>query len=284
MNFCKICYTWGSGLNNPGANMTIELYQFEVSQYSEKVRLILDYKGLDYRKIEVTPGVGQLEIYQMSGQRQVPVIKDGNRVVADSTAIDKYLDETYPDRPLIPTAPKSRALTLMMEEWADESIGAKSRLLLFSGLKDQSFRSALLPPNTPELVKNLVEAVPSEVLQAVGFGIGASPEAVQAAETAIQQDLEALCLLLQDSPYLTGDTPTLADFSVAGLSMLLKFPEGNYLDLPEQLQGKGVPGIADNPLYETFFTWRDRLYAEYRQPRIPTTTAQAGQPTSINIE
>ena len=38
----------------------LELYQFELSQYSEKVRLILDYKGLEYRKIEVTPGVGQV--------------------------------------------------------------------------------------------------------------------------------------------------------------------------------------------------------------------------------
>ena len=38
----------------------LELYQFELSQYSEKVRLILDYKGLEYRKIEVTPGVGQI--------------------------------------------------------------------------------------------------------------------------------------------------------------------------------------------------------------------------------
>ena len=70
----------------------LELYQFEVSQYSEKVRLILDYKGLEYRKIEVTPGVGQLDLYKMSGQRQVPVLKDGETIVADSTEIAFYLD------------------------------------------------------------------------------------------------------------------------------------------------------------------------------------------------
>ncbi|HEY9813983.1 MAG TPA: glutathione S-transferase N-terminal domain-containing protein, partial [Candidatus Sericytochromatia bacterium] len=51
----------------------LELYQFEVSQYAEKVRLILDYKNLPYRKIEVTPGVGQLELFRLSGQRKVPV-------------------------------------------------------------------------------------------------------------------------------------------------------------------------------------------------------------------
>lgn len=65
----------------------LELYQFELSPYSEKVRLILDYKGLEYQKIEVTPGVGQVEIYRISGQKQLPVLKDGSTVIADSTEI-----------------------------------------------------------------------------------------------------------------------------------------------------------------------------------------------------
>ena len=28
----------------------LELYQFELSQFSEKIRLVLDYKGLEYKK------------------------------------------------------------------------------------------------------------------------------------------------------------------------------------------------------------------------------------------
>ena len=86
----------------------LELYQFEMSHYAEKIRLILDYKGLDYRKIEVTPGVGQIELYQLSGQRQVPVLKDGSEIIADSTAIAEYLDKKYPDKPLIPSEPKQK--------------------------------------------------------------------------------------------------------------------------------------------------------------------------------
>ncbi len=34
----------------------LELYQFELSAYCEKVRLILDYKGLAYKKRDVVPG------------------------------------------------------------------------------------------------------------------------------------------------------------------------------------------------------------------------------------
>ena len=99
----------------------LELYQFELSHYCEKIRLILDYKGLSYRKVEVTPGIGQLDLFRMSGQRQVPVLKDGTEVIADSTAIALYLDRKYPDRPIIPVEPQQRALCLLMEEW--HSIG-----------------------------------------------------------------------------------------------------------------------------------------------------------------
>lgn len=262
----------------------LELYQFELSQYSEKVRLILDYKGLAYRKIEVTPGIGQVEIFRMTGQKQLPVLKDGNRIIADSTEIAKYLDRQYPDRPLIPTDPKQRGLCLLIEEWADESIGVKSRKVLFGALsQDQNFRQALLPSMTPDIVKSLVQAVPSDVLKILGFGVGLSPDVVKSAESDLKQDLEAVSLLLSDSPYLVGDQPTLADFAVAGLSMLIKFPDGPYLALPGTLRGKGVPGLADRVDYQPFFTWRDRLYAQYRKPLAPSSYASSA-PNSINID
>lgn len=264
----------------------IELYQFELSQYSEKIRLILDYKGLAYRKIEVTPGIGQLDIFRMSGQRKVPVLKDGNEVIADSTAIAKYLDRKYPERPLIPADPQLRGVCLLMEEWADESIGVKSRKVLYGALSQSlSLRASLLPSATPDVLKVLVGSVPSELVNILGFGIGLGPDVVQSATDDIKQDLEALCLLLMDRPYLVTDHPTLADFAVAGLSMLLKFPSGNYLDIPDSLKGKGIPGIADSMAYETFFNWRDRLYADYRKTLIPSSsTSSPSAPTSIQID
>ncbi|MCA1993433.1 MAG: glutathione S-transferase family protein [Coleofasciculus sp. S288] len=262
----------------------LELYQFELSQYSEKVRLILDYKGLAYRKIEVTPGVGQLELFRLSGQRRVPVLKDGDTVISDSTAIAMYLDRKYPDKPLIPVDPKERGLCLLMEEWADASIGIKSRKVFYGALsQNQGFRTSILPNTTPDFVKTLVGAVPSEVLDILGTGVGFGPDAVKEAKDDLKQDLEALSLLLLDRPYLVTDYPCLADFAVAGLSMLLKFPSGSYLDLPEDIRGKGIPGLADSSVYEPFFDWRDRLYADYRKP-LNSTEASGSAPTSIQID
>jgi glutathione S-transferase len=262
----------------------LELYQFELSQYSEKVRLILDYKGLEYRKIEVTPGIGQLELFRLSGQRQAPVLKDGDTIIADSTDIAFYLERRYPEKPIIPTDPFERGQCLLIEEWADESIGLKSRKSLIGALnQNQNFRTAILPKTVPDFLKTLVSAVPSEVMDLLGTGVGYGADAVKTANKALKQDLEALSLILQNRPYLVSDRPTLADLAVAGLSLLLKFPQGSYLDLPVELQGKGIPGLADNTLYEPFFSWRDRLYAEYRKPLISTVGTDSN-PTTIEIE
>jgi glutathione S-transferase len=263
----------------------LELYQFELSQYSEKVRLILDYKGLEYRKIEVTPGIGQLELFRLSGQRQVPVLKDGDTIVADSTEIAFYLERKYPEQPIIPSDPLQRGQCLLIEEWADESIGLKGRKALIGALnQNQNFRTSILPKIVPDFFKSIVGAVPSELLDLLGTGVGFGSEAVKEAQKGLKQDLEALSLILQNRPYLIADRPTLADLAVAGLSMILKFPAGNYLKIPEQLKGKGIPGLADNSAYEPFFSWRDRLYADYRQPLTASSSKTDSSPTSIEIE
>lgn len=263
----------------------LELYQFELSHYCEKVRLILDYKGLPYRKVEVTPGLGQLDLFRMSGQRQVPVLKDGAEVIADSTAIALYLDQKHPDRPIIPTDPKQRALCLLMEEWADESIGLNGRKAMLGAFsQDAAFRSAVLPASTPPFLKMVVESLPGEALGVLGAGAGFGPDAVKSARKAMQQNLDALSQLLANDAYLIGDQPTLADFAVAGLTMYTKFPAGVYLDIPAALKGKGVPGLADNLKYEAFWTWRDRLYSDYRKPAFSTNSSSSSSPTSINID
>lgn len=264
----------------------LELYQFEASHYCEKIRLVLDYKQLPYQKIEVTPGVGQLDLYRLSGQRQVPVLKDGETIVPDSTAIAKYLDQHYPDRPVIPADGKARGLCLMMEEWADNVIGIQARTAMIGAFSQHpNFRTALLPSATPDLVKNVVGAVPGDLLNLLGTGVGIGPDAVKTAQAALKQNLEALCLLLQDRPYLTGEQPTLADFAVAGLSAYIQFPANRYIDLPTGICGKGVPGLADDPAYQPFFDWRDRLYSTYRQLRPGGTAPTPGSgPQSISID
>ena len=231
--------------------------------------------------------MGQVDIFRLTGQRQVPVLKDDSHILADSTTIALYLERTYPERPILPAAPKQRGLNLMMESWADEVIVPNARIAMVGAFKQHpNFRAALLPNTVPDLFRNLMGAVPGDVLNFVGTGVGFGPDDTKRATNTLKQALESLCLLLQDSPYLTGDQPALADFTVAALTMYLKFPASRYVDLPAGICDQGVPGLADVPEYEPFFQWRDRLYADYRAVRDvePPADASASGPTPISID
>lgn len=260
----------------------LELYQFEMSHYAEKVRFILDFKGLAYKKNEITPGLGQIELFQLSGQRQVPVLKDGDKFVADSTAIAHYLEQKYPDRPILPTDGKQKGQCLIIEAWADEIFGIAARKAMIGALNQSpNFRKAFLPTTAPDFVKTLVDVIPSDFLTVLGDGVGLSSMA-KSAQTELKRSLTALMGILAEQPYLVGDAPTLADFAVAGLSMYIKFPTGNYLAISEALKGMGVPGIANVEEFDPFFSWRDRLYADFRNTTMATGTSSA--PTAINID
>ncbi|GAB4353414.1 MAG: glutathione S-transferase family protein [Cyanophyceae cyanobacterium] len=265
--------------------MAIDLYQFELSAYCEKVRLALDAKGLAYRKVEVTPGVGQIEVFQKSGQRRVPVLVDGAEAIADSTAILHYLDRQYPDTSILPEDRRDRALCWLLEDWADSVLtpqAAKLVPLVWGG--DAATRSALLPDGTPEPIKTLLGAVPQELFSALSTGVGGGPEALRTARQGVETALMFLVERLEDRPYLVGDRPTVADFAVAAGTLALKVPTGPYLDVPSGLRGRGVPGIADSALYAPFFEWRDRLYETVRTPVAPQGPPPSSGPTPIVIE
>ena len=235
----------------------MELYQFRHSAFCEKVRLVLAVKGLDYTVVEVSPGLGQLELFRLSGQRQVPVLVDGSEVIADSTAIALYLERHQPEPQLLPEAPAERARVLLVEDWADTALAAGCRLALVqAATSDAQLRSALLPDSTPSPLRQLVTSLPGGVLAGVGEAL-ASVIGV-AERQQLQTNLEQLAVLVGDQPYLVGDRLSLADLAVVAQLGLLKFPPSSGVPLA----GLGVGGIVDHPLLEPLFSWRDRIAAE----------------------
>ncbi|NBQ22104.1 MAG: glutathione S-transferase family protein, partial [Synechococcaceae bacterium WB6_3B_236] len=95
----------------------MELFQFRHSAFCEKVRLVLAAKAISYDVNEVVPGLGQWELFRLSGQRQVPLLRDGNELIADSTAIALHLEARFPEPALLPQDPAQRAQVLLLEDW-----------------------------------------------------------------------------------------------------------------------------------------------------------------------
>ena len=124
----------------------LELHQFRHSAFCLKVRMAMQAKGLSFREVEVTPGIGQVSLFRLSGQRQVPVLVDGDDVVSDSSAICRYLEEMRPEPALIPADPKQRAQMQLIEDWADTTLAAAVRsALLQAAADDAQLREVLLP-------------------------------------------------------------------------------------------------------------------------------------------
>lgn len=235
----------------------MELHQFRASAFCEKVRLILAAKGLEVTLVEVTPGIGQLQLFRLSGQRQVPVLVDGGSVIADSTAIALHLEANHPTPPLLPADPLARARVLLLEDWADTALAAGCRrALLQAAASDPELRSALLPEITPDPLRQLVGALPASLMAPVGdalveaLGLGDARQ--------LQANLEHLAVLVQAQPYLEGVHLSLADLAVVAQLSLLHFPAAAGVGL----EGLQVAGIADNPLLRPLFQWRDRILTE----------------------
>lgn len=92
----------------------LSLYTYFRSSCSYRVRIALALKELDYdtHYIHLIRDGGQNwqpEYLRMNPQGLVPTLFDGQRVYIQSLAIIEYLDESYPEPPLLPVDIRDRA-------------------------------------------------------------------------------------------------------------------------------------------------------------------------------
>ena len=92
--------------------MVMKLYSYFRSSAAFRVRIALNLKKLDYETVAIhlrrndqtRPGY-----LAVNPQGLVPTLEDGDRTLIQSLAIIEYLDETYPEPPLLPSQPANRA-------------------------------------------------------------------------------------------------------------------------------------------------------------------------------
>jgi maleylpyruvate isomerase len=97
----------------------MKLYTFFRSSASYRVRIALNLKGLDYEHapIHLRRGGGEQfsPAYKAKNpQALVPALEDGGRPLTQSLAIIEYLEERYPEPPLLPKDPADRAAVRAM--------------------------------------------------------------------------------------------------------------------------------------------------------------------------
>lgn len=103
------------------------------STFSSKTKVILEEKGLPYEVSRVR--IGDIwkktpEVLEKNPLGKVPWIDDGDVRIYDSTVINEYLEERYPEPSLLPEDPLERARVRALENYGDEIVlgGAAPRI------------------------------------------------------------------------------------------------------------------------------------------------------------
>ena len=159
--------------------MTITLCGFGLSNYVNKVKLVLLEKGLPFTEERVAPGQKPDDLLAASPLGKVPFIRTPHGTLCESTAIVDYIEALAPTPALLPADP-----------WA----AAKVReLALFIDLH--------------------LELVARELYPQAFFG-GSVSEAQQArVRKLLEKNVAGFKRLAKFAPYVAGDTFTLADCS-----------------------------------------------------------------------
>lgn len=92
----------------------LRLYSYWRSSAAYRVRIALNLKGLDYQltPVHLVRDGGEqhgVAFRKVNPQGLVPTLQHGQRLIRQSMAIIEYLDETFADKPLLPSLARDRA-------------------------------------------------------------------------------------------------------------------------------------------------------------------------------
>jgi glutathione S-transferase len=184
----------------------LKLCGFRISNYHNKVRIVLLEKGIAFEEDETCAPSQNAEYLERSPMGKAPFLElDGGRRLSESAVICEYLEDTYPQKPLLPRDPFERA---------------KVRELLAHLELD-------------------LELVARRLYGQVFFRRGnLSEESSKAVERDLARGVQAFRRLAKFDPYLAGKDLTLADCAafvhlpLVSLSSKLAFGRDFLEDMP----------------------------------------------------
>ena len=91
----------------------ITLYDADRCPYCARVRIVLAEKGIEYETVVIDLDDRPAWIYEKNPTGRVPVLEEDTFLLPESAVIDEYLNERYPEPPLLPDDPAERALVRM---------------------------------------------------------------------------------------------------------------------------------------------------------------------------
>lgn len=204
------------------------LYGGQYSPFSHKVASFLRYKGIEHVWIERAASKAE-EFNRYAKLPLLPLLVGADdSVLQDSTAILEVLSRRYPEPLTRPEEPALGFLAALLEDFADEWVNKALQVHRW-GKAGQSSAAAIAQSALGEAESAYYGAGEAEILarmEARKAIIGLTDSAGAVIEASFLRTLGALSVALQDRPFLFGDRPTAADFSLAAqLAQLQAIPQ-----------------------------------------------------------
>lgn len=225
----------------------LALYHNNMSSCSQKVRLVLAEKGLDWesRHLDLRAGDTQTADYlKLNPRGVVPTLDHDGLIIRESNVILEYLDDAFPEVPLRPADPFGNAEVRLWTKRLDEGHHDLATASLSMGV---AFRHQFLQRGEEECTR-LIDAVPDPVkrerrrdLIFKGIDAPVFHEAVRM-WAALVRDMDAA---LEDREWLAGNAYSLA--------------EAAYTPYITRLDHLNLMGFLDG--YPKLAGWYDRMIA-----------------------
>lgn len=192
----------------------LELYHSINSVCAQKARIALAEKGLSYTEHLMTLAGDQFDpaYMRLNPNAVVPTLVHDGRPVVESSVILYYIDEAFPEPPLMPKGLHARATVRLFNKLVDEYVHNSCMILSFA----TAFRARLLrlspEAREAELAKTPIPRRADYKRDVTAHGLD-SHYVVEAVKQHVKL-LDWIDAAMADGPYLAGDAYSLADIAV----------------------------------------------------------------------
>ncbi len=242
--------------------MSLELYNASQSTCSQKARICLAEKGLDFidHQVDLWKGEQLTPEYQaLNPNGVVPTLVVDGEPIIDSSVIIEYLDEAYPETALSPAEPRARA---HMREWMrfiEEVPTPAVRVPSFNKVFVRHYQSL-----SEEEFMEIANLKPLRKDFFIKMGrTGYSDQEMEQALGRISMTVERMDEVLANQPWLMGEQFTLADICV--LPTFVRMNDIGYGDLWRDAKGFSdwFNRIRERPSYKAAFYFGSLLTEQY---------------------
>jgi glutathione S-transferase len=240
------------------------LTQLKVSNYNEKARWALDFKGIPHARNSLEPGRHSRQAQRLAGVDTLPILELDGEAIGDSTAIIEALEELQPGPPLYPQDAAEREHALQLEDHFDEELGPYSRILAIGHTSGEAslFLGAFFPDMGGARRAAARLAFPL-IRRQLKSGFELTQENIDLSFEKLGQAGDLLRREKGSRDYLVGERFTVADLTLAALlSPLVAPPEFPY---PQPQRDHPVMAPVREALGEAGLTdWCREMYARHR--------------------